>query len=74
MTPPVFLNHNVEIKLLPSPKKELHLVEGHTRLGMLKGLIEKGLLSENSIHKVWVGYKKRFNKLNLQISVATWIL
>lgn len=56
MTPPVFLKRNIDIKLSSKKRKDLHLVEGHTRLGMLKGLTEKGLLLDNSIHKIWVGY------------------
>jgi hypothetical protein len=33
----------------------LHLVEGHTRLGALRGLVESGELSPSSAHQVWVG-------------------
>jgi hypothetical protein len=33
----------------------IHLVEGHTRLGMLRGLVESGILSGSSTHHVWVG-------------------
>jgi hypothetical protein len=33
----------------------LHLVEGHTRAGALRGLIESGVLPSSSDHLVWVG-------------------
>lgn len=32
----------------------LHLVEGHSRFGCLKGLVSKGLIPENKTHKVWL--------------------
>lgn len=35
--------------------KPYHLVEGHTRVGTLKGLVEGGTLSPDSKHWVWVG-------------------
>ena len=31
-----------------------HLVEGHSRMGCLKGLVESGVLSKEIKHKVWV--------------------
>jgi hypothetical protein len=33
----------------------LHLVEGHTRLGALRGLVESGVLSGSSKHLIWIG-------------------
>ena len=33
----------------------LHLVEGHTRTGALRGLVESGVLPPSSAHQVWVG-------------------
>ncbi|MDH2178240.1 hypothetical protein [Stenotrophomonas sp. GD03654] len=33
----------------------LHLVEGHTRIGLLRGLIAAGVLSGMSEHLVWIG-------------------
>jgi len=33
----------------------LHLVEGHTRVGSLRGLVEAGGLPASSLHQVWVG-------------------
>ena len=33
----------------------LHLVEGHTRTGALRGLVESGVLPQSSAHWVWVG-------------------
>lgn len=33
----------------------LHLVEGHTRFGALYGLVECGVLSEDSLHQIWIG-------------------
>jgi hypothetical protein len=38
-------------------KRPLHLVEGHTRLGALKGLVEAGVLAEESAHLVWLGHR-----------------
>jgi hypothetical protein len=33
---------------------QLHLVEGHSRLGALKGLLLGGTLLQTSLHRVWV--------------------
>ena len=33
---------------------KLHLVEGHSRFGCLKGLVSKGLIPKNKTHKVWL--------------------
>lgn len=32
----------------------LHLIEGHSRFGCLKGLVSKGLIPKNKTHKVWL--------------------
>lgn len=37
------------------PQQELHLVEGHTRLGVLTGLIKLGEVAPDSMHLVYVG-------------------
>ena len=47
---PIFL----DAKLLEKSNK-LHLVEGHTRFGILKGLLSKKIISKDSIHKIWFG-------------------
>jgi hypothetical protein len=36
-------------------RKPLHLMEGHTRVGLLMGLVCEKILSEASRHSVWVG-------------------
>ncbi|WP_156317097.1 hypothetical protein [Marinagarivorans algicola] len=33
---------------------KLHLVEGHSRFGCLKGLVSNDLISSNKTHKVWL--------------------
>lgn len=38
--------------------KNYHLVEGHTRISILKGLISNGIISVDSKHRIWIGYKK----------------
>jgi len=53
MTPPIFLDENVEINM--KDRKKLHLVEGHTRLGILRGLIDNDGLEKNSLHRCWIG-------------------
>ncbi len=40
---------------LVGSNRPLHLVEGHTRIGALKGLVESGVLTASSLHAVWVG-------------------
>jgi hypothetical protein len=35
--------------------RKLHLVEGHTRVGALRGLVESGVLPPSCVHLVWVG-------------------
>ncbi len=48
--PPVFFSQEVLSK-----KNSLHLVEGHSRLGALKGLVEGNSLSGNDTHMAWIG-------------------
>ncbi len=50
LTPPVLLSGHI----VNSPS-EFHLVEGHTRLGLLVGLLQHRVLSTDSVHKVWLG-------------------
>ena len=33
---------------------KLHLVEGHSRFGCLKGLVSEGLIPNNKTHKIWL--------------------
>jgi hypothetical protein len=48
---PIFLDGNLLDK-----QKKIHLVEGHTRLGALRGLVKMSILPKNSLHKIWYGY------------------
>ena len=50
LTPPVFF-----VGALLGLTSELRLVEGHTRVGLLKGLLEQHVLSPESMHQVWLG-------------------
>lgn len=50
MRAPVLLNGQ-----LVNSDRPLHLVEGHTRVGALRGLIESGVLPLSSVHQVWIG-------------------
>lgn len=34
---------------------QLHLVEGHTRIGILRGLVLQGIVSADSMHEAWIG-------------------
>ena len=43
------------IIVIKCPQGVLRLVEGHTRLGTLRGLVEAGVVSETVKHTVWVG-------------------
>jgi hypothetical protein len=47
---PVFL----EGKVL-GESRALHLVEGHTRVGRLEGLVRAGVLAPGSKHEIWLG-------------------
>jgi hypothetical protein len=48
--PPVALRGAVLGKDCP-----FHLVEGHTRLGALRGLVESSMLCGPSAHQIWIG-------------------
>jgi hypothetical protein len=49
---PLFL----ERKLLNNKNNDgIHLLEGHTRIGILKGCLKHLLISSDSIHEVWIG-------------------
>ena len=50
MRPPVLIQG-----LPPEVTGRLHVMEGHTRVGLLKGLIKEGVLSPLSTHEVFVG-------------------
>lgn len=50
MRPPVMMRGE-----LAGSTAKLHLVEGHTRTGALRGLVESGVLTPSSVHQVWVG-------------------
>ncbi len=40
---------------LAGSAKALHLVEGHTRCGLLYGLVGEGVIEPNSMHSIWIG-------------------
>jgi hypothetical protein len=50
LIPPVVLSGS-----LVGSSAALHIAEGHTRTGLLRGLIEHGLLPAQSMHSVWLG-------------------
>lgn len=50
LIPPVMLSG-----VLVASTAELHLVEGHTRVGLLAGLRRHGVLPSSSLHAVWLG-------------------
>lgn len=50
IVPPVLLE-----SIEPSTSNRLHLVEGHTRIGLLAGLVQRAIVPSNSRHKAWVG-------------------
>lgn len=50
MRPPIMMRGELVGSAAP-----LHLVEGHTRTGALRGLVESGVLPPPSAHQVWVG-------------------
>lgn len=37
---------------------EFHVAEGHTRIGLLKGLVAAGVISPLSAHEVWLGRRR----------------
>ncbi len=49
-TPPIFLFGE-----LINSSSDLHLAEGHTRLGLLAGLTKHHILPPGSIHQAWLG-------------------
>jgi hypothetical protein len=50
MRPPVLITG-----ALVKSNSHIHLIEGHTRIGALRGLVESGVLSDSSNHQVWLG-------------------
>jgi hypothetical protein len=50
LTPPIFLNGT-----LLNLSCKYRLVEGHTRTGLLKGLVENKVISPESTHEIWYG-------------------
>jgi hypothetical protein len=48
--PPILILGNII-----NSSRKYHLVEGHTRIGTLKGLFNQGLLKNTQTHKVWLG-------------------
>jgi hypothetical protein len=50
LVPPVFFDTTVV-----SEQGRLHLVEGHTRISALRGLISHRILEAASVHHVWLG-------------------
>jgi len=50
-TPPIFLDGTK----LKKPTKKLHLVEGHTRLGCLKGVYTERLIELADFHQIYYG-------------------
>lgn len=47
---PVFFDAQLVVR-----RPGLFLVEGHTRLGLLSGLTKQGIVSQASLHTVWIG-------------------
>jgi hypothetical protein len=47
--PPVFLDGQII-----GSESKFHLVEGHTRVGILDGFLKHDILSENQLHTIWV--------------------
>lgn len=64
--PPVFLAGE-----LVGRGPDLHLVEGHTRFGVLIGLLQAGALSAESIHRAWVGTVAGPDSITLDPSPGT---
>ena len=50
MVPPVLFSGS-----LVKSAEEFHLVEGHTRVGLLFGLVKHGFIESSSSHAVWLG-------------------
>lgn len=49
--PPIF----IEGALRRPRQRQLHLVEGHTRLGVLQGLLMLGEVAADSVHEAFIG-------------------
>jgi hypothetical protein len=47
---PIFLQGNIL-----GLASQLRLVEGHTRVGLLSGLVKAGIIAMNSKHEIWLG-------------------
>jgi hypothetical protein len=50
---PIFINASLIKK-----DNKFHLVEGHTRVGILKGAVQNGILDIESTHEIWYGNYK----------------
>lgn len=50
LRPPIFFDEHVM-----GNAGSLRLVEGHTRVGLLRGLVKAGLIGPSSMHVVWFG-------------------
>jgi hypothetical protein len=48
--------------ILRPPKANMHLVEGHTRLGALFGYMREGVIDPASMHETWLGHGREFPK------------
>lgn len=49
----------IEGNLLRPPRKRPRLIEGHTRMGALKGYVREGSVRPSSLHRVWLGTERR---------------
>lgn len=50
ITPPVLVQGSVM-----KDCSNIHLIEGHTRVGVLRGLVNNRLIAANSMHMIWLG-------------------
>lgn len=57
ITPPIFIKGEV----LGKPEIDLHLVEGHNRVGCLCGLTNYQIIEVAKVHKVYLGKLKNIN-------------
>lgn len=55
LRPPVMFR-----KQIYSLGSDYHLAEGHTRVGLLKGLVDNAILPKNGKHSVWLGCPRQF--------------
>jgi len=65
---PVFLHGD-----LLGSSAALHLVEGHTRLGVLRGLVHHQVIGSDSLHQVWVGSSSSAPLARSTIASQTWV-